>query len=109
VPADGAREQLGLVEELLDVVFAKVRVQGVRGLVEGEDIVCGLELGDGDEADLVGGVSGCVVGLGLGWVCTFLPAVFAALMREVMEAMLSARCLARWGLTCMSSAMAGVE
>jgi hypothetical protein len=42
-------------------------------------------------------------------VCTFLLAVFAALMRDVMEAMLSARSLARWGLTCMSSAMAGVE
>jgi hypothetical protein len=54
VPADGAREQLGLVEELLDVVFAKVRVQRVRGLVQGKNVVCGFQLGDGDEADLVG-------------------------------------------------------
>jgi hypothetical protein len=57
VPADRAREERGLLEELLDVVFAKVRVGGIRGLVEGENVVCGFEFGDGDEADLYVGVS----------------------------------------------------
>jgi hypothetical protein len=52
VPADGAGEELGFFEEFLDVVFAKVRVYGRGGLVEGEDVVCGFQLGDGDEADL---------------------------------------------------------
>jgi hypothetical protein len=59
VPADRAWEERGLLEEFLDVVLTKVRVRGVWGLVEGEDVVCGFEFGDGDEADLEVGVSGC--------------------------------------------------
>ena len=38
--------------ELLLVVFAKVEV-GDGGLVEGENVVSGFELGDGYEADLL--------------------------------------------------------
>jgi hypothetical protein len=53
VPADGAREELGFLEEFLNVVFAKVCVERGWRLVEGEDVVCGFQLGDGDEADLV--------------------------------------------------------
>lgn len=52
VPADGARQQLGLLGELLGVVFAKVRVLG-GGLVQRENVIGRLELGDGYEADLV--------------------------------------------------------
>jgi hypothetical protein len=36
---------------------------------------------------------------------TFLLLLLAALMRDVMLAMFSASCFARWGFTCMSSAM----
>jgi hypothetical protein len=52
MPADGAREDLGFLEEFLDVVFAEVGLQRVRLLVQGEDVVGGLQLGDGDETDL---------------------------------------------------------
>lgn len=53
MPSDGAREELGLLEQFLDVVLAEMRLQRASGgLVEGEDVVCGLELRDGYEADL---------------------------------------------------------
>jgi hypothetical protein len=48
VPADGAREELGLLEEFLDVVFAEVGVERLGlggGLVEGEDVAGGFEFG----------------------------------------------------------------
>ena len=51
MPLDGARQQVGLLAQLLGVVLAKVGVAG--GIqVQGEDVVGGLELGHGDEADL---------------------------------------------------------
>ena len=56
MPADGGREQAGLLEEFLEVVFAEVEVGG-WGVVEGEDVGCGFEFGDGDEAWWV--VNGC--------------------------------------------------
>jgi hypothetical protein len=104
VPADRAREELGFLEEFLDVVFAKVCVQ-VRGrLVEGEDVICGFELRDGDEADLVcvGGRSMCC---GRVVMLTFLLLLLAAFMREVMAVRFSVSCFARWGFICMSSAI----
>lgn len=42
VPPDTGREQLGFLEEFLDVVFAEVEVV-CGGVVEGEDVGCGLE------------------------------------------------------------------
>ena len=48
MPVYGAGEELGFLEELLDVVFAEVRVQGGGGRMQGEDVGRGLELGDGD-------------------------------------------------------------
>jgi len=70
-----------------------------------EDIVCGFEFGDGDEADLE-----CRVLAGGFWGdcrCerTSLLPWRAALMREVILAMFSVSCFARWGFMCMSSAM----
>lgn len=53
MPSYGAGEELRFLEELLDVVFAEVVVDGVGRLVEGEDVGGGLELGDGYEADLL--------------------------------------------------------
>lgn len=49
VPLDAPGEQLGLLAQLLLVVLAKVRL---RGLVEGQDVVGGLQLGHGHEPDL---------------------------------------------------------
>lgn len=40
---------------------------------------------------------------------TFCPLLLAALMRDVMAAMFSMRCFARWGFTCISSAMVVVS
>lgn len=51
VPVDGGGEEGSFLGELLGVVFAEVGVGGGR-VVEGEDVVCWFELGDGDEADL---------------------------------------------------------
>ena len=51
MPADGAGQERGLLEELLDVVLAEVDMLE-RRLVQGEDVGSGLELGDGYEADL---------------------------------------------------------
>lgn len=62
MPLDGAGQDLGLFEELLHVVFAKVRLGGVGRLVEREDVVCGLELRDGYEADLGFALVKCWVG-----------------------------------------------
>lgn len=52
------RQEEGFFLEFLGVVFAEVSVRvevGVRavGVVEGEDVGCGFELGDGYEADLL--------------------------------------------------------
>jgi hypothetical protein len=52
VPADGAGEELGFLKEFLDIVFAEVCMYRRCGLVQGEDVVCGFQFGDGDEADL---------------------------------------------------------
>lgn len=57
MPADGAREEGGFLEEFLLVVFAEVEVVGWGG-VEGEDVGCGFEFGDCYEADLGGRVIG---------------------------------------------------
>lgn len=51
VPLDGWWEERRLLGEFLGVVFAKVRVRE-RRLVEGLDVVCGLEFGHCYEADL---------------------------------------------------------
>ena len=51
MPADGAGQERGLLEELLDVVLAEMDVLE-RRLVQGEDVGGRLELGDGYEADL---------------------------------------------------------
>jgi hypothetical protein len=40
---------------------------------------------------------------------TFCPFLLAALMREVIAAMFSVSCFARWVLTCISSAMVVVR
>lgn len=48
MPVDGAGQEFGFFEQFLDVVFAKVGLERVGGLVEGEDVVGGFELGDGD-------------------------------------------------------------
>ena len=110
VPADGAREEPGFLEELLDVVFAKVGLLRGGWLVQGEDVVCRLQLGHGDEADLGGAVSFWGAEHGGGWaVATFCPLLLAALMRDVMVAMFSDSCFARWGLMCISSAMVQVR
>lgn len=62
VPGDGAGEEGGLLGELLGVVLAEVG-DGGRGVgVQGEDVVGGLQLGDGDETDL-----GVLAGSFLGW------------------------------------------
>lgn len=77
--------------------------------MEGEDVVCGFEFGDGDEADLECRVVSRWVlgGIGeVGRVFTSLLPWRAALMRDVMLAMFSVSCFARWGFMCMSSAMA---
>ena len=55
MPTDGARQEEGFLLQFLLVIFAEVDVGGGRG-VEGEDVGCGLELGDGDQADLGVGV-----------------------------------------------------
>lgn len=46
---------------------------------------------------------------GDGDVRTFCPLLLAALMRDVMLAMFSVSCFARWGLMCISSAMVVVS
>lgn len=52
MPSYRAWEEFGFLKEFLDIVFAEVCLKGVGGLVEGEDVVCGLEFGDGYEAHL---------------------------------------------------------
>jgi hypothetical protein len=77
MPSYRAREDLGLFEQLLDVVLAEVSVCGIWGLVEGEDIVCRLELRYGYEADLgyvlaqVKG-AGAVIGMHVPFGCSCL-------------------------------------
>lgn len=44
MPVDGAGQEFGFFEEFLHVVFTKVGLQRVGGLVEGEDVVGGFEL-----------------------------------------------------------------
>ena len=51
VPLDGAGKQGSFLAQFLGVILAKVRLRRGR-LVEGQDVVCRLQLGDGDEADL---------------------------------------------------------
>ncbi|KAH8642873.1 pyridoxal phosphate binding protein [Alternaria alternata] len=85
-------------------------LRGIGGLVEGEDVVCGFEFRYGYEADLgrVRDVGwGFLVGLRDWGGRTCFPPLLTALMREVMLAMFSASCFARWGFICMSSAMVG--
>lgn len=60
VPLDGRRQERGLAGEFLGVVLAKVGVRRVAscfcprglGLVQGEDVICGLELRDCYETNL---------------------------------------------------------
>jgi hypothetical protein len=53
MPSYRAREELRFLKKFLDVVFTKMCMGGTRGLVQSEDIICGLEFGDGYEANLV--------------------------------------------------------
>ena len=77
MPSYGAGQDFVLLEEFLNVVFAEVRLEGWlrggRGLVQREDIVCGFEFGDGDEADLeCRVVSRWVLGRLKGWMGVLL-------------------------------------
>lgn len=51
MPFYGRGEKLGFLEEFLLVVLAEMEVR-CGGLVEGEYVVCGLQLGDCYESDL---------------------------------------------------------
>lgn len=75
--------------------------------MEREDIVCGLELGDGYEADLdVCLLVACAVEESIvGGIRTFRLLLLAAFMREVILVKFSVSCLARWALICISSAI----
>jgi hypothetical protein len=53
VPLNGPGEQVGLLTQFLGIVLAKVAMGG-GGLVEGENVVCWLQLGYGDEPNLSG-------------------------------------------------------
>ncbi len=53
MPPDRAGEDFGFLEKFLDIVFAEVRLQGRRRLVERENVVGRFEFGDGYESDLV--------------------------------------------------------
>lgn len=57
MPPDFLGEEFGFLEKLLLVVFAEVEM-GVWGGVQGEDVIGGFELGDGDEAGRGGGGGG---------------------------------------------------
>lgn len=52
MPLDGPGEQPGLLTQFLGIVLAKVALGG-GSLVQSENIVCRLQLGHGDEADLL--------------------------------------------------------
>ena len=58
MPFDRGREEFGFLGQLGGVVFAEMELRsgglGGGGLVEGEDVGDGFELGDSDEADLGG-------------------------------------------------------
>jgi hypothetical protein len=74
--------------------------------VESENVVCGLELGNGYEADLECLLVACTVHGGVcGVVRTFRLLLLAAFMRDVMLVRFSVSCLARWALICISSAI----
>ena len=51
MPAYFRGKELRFCQELLVVILAEVKLI-VRGLMEREDVGCGLEFGDGDEAGL---------------------------------------------------------
>ena len=57
MPPDLTWQQERFGEQLLLVVFPKMQV-GLGRLVKCEDVICGFELGDSDEADLLDGASG---------------------------------------------------
>jgi hypothetical protein len=106
MPPYGAREELGFLEQFLHVVFAEVLVEGRGGLVEGEDVVCGFEFGDGYEADLISISFGRVKRWDIGVeMLTVLLLLLAAFMRDVMLARFSVSCFARCGFICISSAI----
>lgn len=52
MPSDGAWEKLGLLEQFLHIVFAKMRLERIGMLVQGENIDRRLELGYCDQTDL---------------------------------------------------------
>ena len=52
MPSYRAREELRLLQELLNVVLAEVVVYRLRLLVQREDVRCRLEFGDSYEANL---------------------------------------------------------
>lgn len=51
MPLDGPRQQLGLLLQLLRIVLAEMDLLDLGSLVQSQDVVGGLELGHGDEAD----------------------------------------------------------
>jgi hypothetical protein len=53
MPSYRAREELRFLEKFLDVVFTKMCMGGIGRLVQSEDIIRGLEFGDGYKANLV--------------------------------------------------------
>lgn len=56
MPFDGTREDRGLLREFLRIVLAEVNVfDGL--MVQGKDVVGGLQLGDGYETDLHADIS----------------------------------------------------
>jgi hypothetical protein len=73
--------------------------------VEREDIICGLEFGDGYEADLDVCKSRVQLRRVYGGVRTFRLLLLAALMRDVILVRFSVSCLARWALICISPAI----
>lgn len=72
--------------------------------MKSEDVVCGLEFGDGYEADL-GCVSLCRMCVMPRILLTFRLLFLVAFMRDVMLVRFSVSCLARWAFICISSAM----
>lgn len=79
------------MSEFLRVVFAKVTVGGGR-LVEGEDVIGGLELGYGDEPDLC---VVCQLTMSCRWYLPCVPSgaapTYITAMGEATDALLDRR------------------
>lgn len=103
MPADRPREEGGFLLQLLQVVLAEVEMRG-GGRVEGEDVGCGFEFRDGDEADLGGEMvsDGDFVGED-GWEGgTSREVLVAARMDCVTWERFAMSWAARWGFICIS-------